>query len=228
MARPRKYVSDADRKKADAERKRQKRAAEHALKNDPTKRKDAAVNAEPLPFAPVNDQTRAAIRQIMEAAGDLDWNGRPKDFGKGRLAAALMVEWEDEHGFRLPDLDEDIILHGHTANGTPITSGTGEGYNWNRLRNALRIIVRFMERDGENKQAAARREKSDRKQADAAGLSLADYRAGREAIAIARHKAKAVTAAFKAKEDKTLAARRARIKREDTDRMKANATFGRF
>jgi hypothetical protein len=228
MPRPRKYASEADAKAAKLDKQRQKRAAKHALKNDPTKRKDAAVNAEALPLAPVNDETMAAIRQIMSTAGELDWNGRPKDFGSGRLAAALMAEWEDDHASRLPEFEEQITLHGHTAKGVPITSASGEGYDWNRLHNALRIIVRFMERDGENKNAADHREKSDRKQADAAGLSVAAYRASREAMAIARHKAKTATDALKAEGESALAKRNARIEREGVERMKEQETFGRF
>lgn len=232
MGRPRKYASDADalaaRRQADAERKRSQRAAEHALKKDPTKRKDAAVNMEAYPLAPINDDTMTVIRTIKEAAGELGWNGRPTNPGLGRLAAALMIEWEDEHRLRLPALAEEVTVHGHTATGVPITSTGGEGYEWNSLHNALCVTVRFMERHGGNKQAAERRDELDALEAEEAGLSVEKLRAVRDELATRQWKARTQRADRNAKNERALASRNARIEREGVERMKERKTFGRF
>lgn len=232
MARPRKYASEADAKAAKVAKRRQRRAGEsatrNALKNDPTKRKDAAVNIEAYPIAPIDDATLLVIRRITEAAGEIDWSGRPKQFGCGRLAAALLAEWEAENGQRLPELDDMITVHGHTSNGVPITSAQGDGYNWNRLSRSLRMILVFMERAGANKQANERRDKSDQKRADAAGLSLTDFRTRREARAMAKHREKAEVAAMHESSAAALANRTARLEREGENRMRARETFGRF
>lgn len=232
MGRPRKYASDADalaaRRQADAQRKRSHRAAEHALKKDPTKRKDAAVNMEAYPLAPINDDTMIVIRMIMKTAGELAWNGRPSNLGLGRLAAALMIEWEDEHRLRLPALAEEVTVHDHTAGGVPITSSSGEGYEWNRLHNALCVIVRFMERHGENKLAAERRDEADALEAKEAGLSVEKLRAVRDDLATRQWKTRTQRAYRNAKSERSLAKRNARIERDGVERMRKQESFGRF
>lgn len=227
MARPRKYASEADAKAAKLEKQRQKRAAEHALKNDPTKRKDAAVNAEAYPFAPINDETMAVIRQIKrEAEQQTD---RPLSYSPhGRAVAAMLLEWEEANRARLPILEEETVHCGETAKGVPITYQRGEGYEWNRLCSSLRAIAFFMERNGRNMVKAERHTAQERAEAEGAGLTVAKLRTSKDTSAKRKWQDKTQAAYHRAKSDEALAKRNARIEQESTDRMKENEAFGRF
>jgi hypothetical protein len=235
MARPRKYASDADRQAArrqsDAARKRKKRAPEraarNALKNDPTKRKDAAVNAKAHPFAPVNHKTMTVIREIMaeaEKAGDEAGSYSPH----GRYLTAMLLEWEDANSARLPVLQETTIVCGKTENGVPITYQSGEGFEWNKLCRSLRANAFMMERQGRNALKADRHARLERIEADEVGLEVADLRTRKDAIAKRKWEDKTQAEFQRAKSAEALAKRQARSDRDSTERMEQRDTFGRF
>lgn len=228
MARPRKYGSDADARAAKLEKQRQRRAAKHALKNDPTKRKDAAVNAETYPFAPVNAETMAVIQRIKEAAGALDWDHTPDDLCNARAAAAMMLEWEEATKTRLPVLEEETVHCGHTKKGVPITYQRGEGHEWNRLNSYLRVVTFFMERSGRNKLKAERHAEREQAIAEAEGLTVTELRTRDYALARQKWERRTQAAYHLAKSEKAVAKRSAQIRRQDAERMKKHATFGRF
>ncbi|WP_105386070.1 hypothetical protein [Neorhizobium alkalisoli] len=227
MARPRKYETEADAKAAKLEKQRASRAAVNALKKDPTKRKDAAVNAQAHPFAPINDETMSVIRQIMSEARKEPSN--PISYSPhGRAVAAMLLEWEDVNSARLPILEEETVVCGHTANGVPITYKTGEGYEWNQLCSRLRGIAFFMERNGRNKLKADRNAVKEQTEADDAGLTVADLRTNKDVTARRKWEDQTQAAFHRAKADEALAKRNARIEQESTECMKESEAFGRF
>lgn len=232
MPRPRKYQTVAEAQEArrlkDKERKRQQRAIAHALKADPSKRKDAAVNMRNYPVAPVDDETLNIIDEIMNAAGELTFSGLPVDLGRGRYAAALMIEWEEEHTLRLPALAEEVLLHGHTSKGVPITTRTGKGYWWNKLYSTLKIIAHFMERNGKNKLKAERHAVKEKAEADASGLTVQQLRGRKDAEAKRKWEKKTQAEYHRKNEERVLQKRQERIERESTEKMLQKDKFGQF
>ncbi|KIP99273.1 hypothetical protein RU07_21820 [Agrobacterium tumefaciens] len=238
VGRPQKYQTEADRQAArrlsDAARKRRKRAvdsaAKNALKKDPTKRKDAAVNAEAYPFAPISDETMAAINSVVKASGAVDFSGSPKDLRQARMAVAVMLEWEEANKLKLPDL-EPKIYHGTLEErwgNKPFSYPYGEEHQWNQLRSTLHILAHFMELWGRNKTKANRHAERERAEADAAGVTVAKLRDRKDAVAKQKWEDKTQTAFHRAKSDEALAKQTARIERESTERMERQETFGRF
>lgn len=239
MARPRKYASEADAKAAKLAKQRQRRAtasaATNALKNDPTKRKDAAVNTT-YPFAPVNDDTREMIAAILEVAGDFNPQQVFISMGREKLEACitLAAQWEDENRQRLPYLEQDgepqlwkYMLDGHNG---PVESKTlmTYGERWNRLYGTMQFRAHWKKRDEKNKRNDIRRKEKERAEADAAGLTVAELRTSKEVAAKRKWQAETQAAYHRAKGEEALAKRNARIEQESTERMKENEAFGRF
>ncbi|MFC3165311.1 hypothetical protein [Ciceribacter thiooxidans] len=225
MARPRKYKTEAEAKAAKVEQRRQQRAAEHARKIDPTKRKDAAVN---YPAAPINAETLEIIEAICAIAGDLSFSGRPMKSDNLHAAAKIMAQWERENRQTLPVLPDDAPVYA-AVKGRPVKERVDLPYKWGKLRTHVRYDAAIaLPRASRNSTANKSRDAKDQAAADTAGLSLADYRARRQAAAISAWNDKAATAALKVKGEATLAKRKARIDRQDARRMKEHETFGRF
>lgn len=239
MARPRKYASEADAKAAKLAKRRQKRAADsaakNALKNDPTKRKDAAVNTT-YPLAPVNDDTREMIAAILEVAGDFNPQQVFTSMGREKLEACitLAAQWEDENQQRLPALDYDgepqlwkYMLNGHNG---PVESYISMTYGerWNRLHGDMQFWAHRKKRDEKNKRKDIRRKEQEQAEADAASLTVAELRTSKEVAAKRKWQAKTQAAHQRAKGEEALAKRNARIERDSTERMKEHEAFGRF
>ncbi|MGV1752496.1 hypothetical protein [Agrobacterium sp. CG674] len=244
MGRPQKYQTEVDRQAArrlsDAARKRRKRAvdsaAKNALKKDPTKRKDAAVNAG-YPVAPINDDTLEMIKAILEVAGDLSWAGgamraRTRDIEKACIA--LMQEWEAENHLQLPSLEDtgESVLWNYIAEGSngPVNFSytLTFGERWNKFHSTLRLLAFFDERNGKNNRKKQRHAETEKNEAVAAGLTVAKLRDRKDAVAKQKWEDKTQTAFHRAKSEEALAKHTARIERESTDRMERQETFGRF
>jgi hypothetical protein len=224
----------AARRLSDAARKRRKRAvdsaAKNALKKDSTKRKDAAVNAEAYPFAPINDETMAAIDSVVKASGAVDFSGSPKDLRQARMAVAVMLEWEEANKLRLPEL-EPKIYHGtleERRGNKPFSYPYGEEHQWNQLRSYLRILAHFMELWARNKIKANRHAERERAEADAAGLTVTKLRARKDTAAKKQWESKTQAAYHHAMSEEAAVKHNARIERDSTERMKDNVDFGRF
>lgn len=235
MARPRKYKTEAEAKAAKVEQRRQQRAAEHARKIDPTKRKDAAVNTA-YPFALVNDDTREMIVAILEIAGDFNPQEVFASMGREKLEAciALATQWEDENRQRLPALDHDGEPHLWSYT---ITSERGAvemkvsmtyGERWNRLYGVMQFWAHWRKRESKNKRKNKRRAEREQAEAHAAGLTVAELRTSKDATAKRKWQERTQAAYHRTKSEKALAKRKARIERDSTERMKERETFGRF
>ncbi|OCP17028.1 MULTISPECIES: hypothetical protein [unclassified Ensifer] len=74
-------------------------------------------------------------------------------------------------------------------------------------------------------QGIVAREKAE---ADAAGLTIAELRNHKDAVAKRKWQERTQAAYHRAKGEKALAKRNARIEQESTERMKENEVFGRF
>ncbi|PZU87179.1 MAG: hypothetical protein DI528_08190 [Shinella sp.] len=236
MPRPRKYASEADAKAAKLDKQHHRRAAKHALKKDPTKRKDAAVNAEALPLAPVNDETMAAIREILNEAGELQcWGGgMMASFTTTRKCAAMMADWEEAHKLRLPVLDqtgEPVVwsfmtegINGPVTLSYPMTFGE----RWNRFCGQMRFLLHWDKRGNANRRKNELRAERERVEANAAGLTVTELRTSKDVNAKRKWQEQTQAAYHRAKSEKALAKRNARIEREGIERMREQETFGRF
>lgn len=240
MPRPRKYKTEAEAKAAKVEKRRLKRAgqsaARNALKKDPTKRKDAAVNAG-YPVAPINDDTLEMIKAILDVAGDLSWAGgamRARTRQVEKACISLMQEWEAENRLQLPSLEEtgESVLWNYIAEGSngPVNFSYSLtfGERWNKFHSTLRILAFFDERNGKNNCKKQRHAETEKAEAVAAGVSVTKLRDRKDAVAKQKWEDKTQTAFHRAKSDEALAKHTARIERESTERMERQETFGRF
>jgi hypothetical protein len=221
MPRPRKYATTAEfqenRKAQDRLRKRAERAPAHAAKADPTKRKDAFVNAKAYPAAPVNDDVLAMIDRIVSQAGELGSTGVPIMSANRDAAALMLEEWEERNRLRLPALPDN----GARTRGKTGIEALTPAAQWNRLAFPLRYtLAMILPRNGRR----LRNAELEQADADAAGLSVTALRDQRHGAAVRKRRTQESRLAHEeaANEQLELAAR------EDEARMSALAEFGRF
>lgn len=235
MARPRKYASEADALAAKLEKQRQRRAVKHALKNDPTKRKDAAVNTT-YPVAPVNDDTREMIAAILEVAGDFNPQNAFTSMSRDKLKTciALAAQWEDENQQRLPALDHDgepqlwSYTIGSERGLVEMKTSMTYGERWNRLYGVMQFWAHWQKRENKNKRKNERRAEREQAEANEASLTVAELRTSKDTSAKRKWQERTQAAYHRAKSEEALAKRNARIEQESTERMKENEAFGRF
>lgn len=241
MPRPRKYQTVAEAQEArrlkDKERKRQQRAIAHALKADPTKRKDAAVNMRNYPVAPVDDESMEMINAILDVAGSLSWSGgavRASNRKIEKTCIDLIEQWEEEKQMRLPTLNHggELVLWecplsvaGRSyINKYELTFGD----RWNKFLGTLRILAFFNARNAKNNLKAERHAVKEKAEADASGLTVQQLRGRKDAEAKRKWEKKTQAEYHRKNEERVLQKRQERIERESTEKMLQKDKFGQF
>lgn len=241
MPRPRKYQTVAEaqnaRRQKDKERKRNQRAVSHALKADPTKRKDAAVNMRNYPVAPVDDESMEMINAVLQVAGSLSWSGgavRASSRDIEKTCIALIEQWEEEKQMRLPELNQsgDLVLWEYPL------SVAGRSYinkyeltfgeRWNKFLSTLRVLALFDARSAKNNLKAERHAVKEKAEADASGLTVQQLRGRKDAEAKRKWEKKTQAEYRRKNEERVLQKRQERIERESTEAMLKNENFGIF